>query len=157
MKKRTTAILGAVAGVVATVAVAGTVAIAHGGRGAHMERLCGDDRMAHIERAMTEARQELALKPQQEPAFAELEAAVERGNGIVAETCGRIEGAERPDNPVEHLARAETFMSAGLEVVQTVRPAFEDLYATLDDTQRDKLDAFMREHRGKRGHHHGDD
>ena len=47
-------------------------------------------------------------------------------------------------------ARMETMLTAGLEVVKTVRPAFDKLYATLDEKQQAALDKMIS--RGGRRH-----
>ena len=46
-------------------------------------------------------------------------------------------------------ARMETMLVAGLEVVQTVRPAFDKLYATLDEKQQAALDKMIRRGGGR--------
>jgi len=158
MRNITAGLIGAGAGLAATLAIAaGGVAIAKGGMERGMHRLCDEDRRtAKIEEHMAEARAELALAPEQEPAYRDLAAAIQDANGVVQAACDERAGAGRPDNPVEHLARAEAFMTTGLEAVRTVRPAFEEFYAALDDGQKATLDEYLHEHRRNRGHGHDD-
>lgn len=157
MRNRTAGLIGAGAGIVATLGIAvGGVAIAKGGMERGMHRMCDEDRRtAKIERVMAEARDELALEAGQEPAYRELAAAITEANGIVQSACAEHAAAERPADPVAHLARAESFMATGLEAVRTVRAPFENFYAQLDEGQRATLDEFMHEHR--RHHRHHDD
>ena len=38
-------------------------------------------------------------------------------------------------------------MAAGLDTVRDIRPALDDLYAVLNDDQREKLDRLIAHHR----------
>ena len=46
----------------------------------------------------------------------------------------------------ERLVYLESTMAAGAETLRAMRPAFETFYETLDDSQRQRLDAMFRSH-----------
>jgi hypothetical protein len=88
----------------------------------------------------------------QKPEFEALKAALASAEASVKATCpADPEAVDR--SPPGMLAGMEQHLNAMLSAVKTVRPAFDALYAKLDDKQRDALrwsSPFMWEH------HHGD-
>jgi hypothetical protein len=44
------------------------------------------------------------------------------------------------------LARVELMLSTGLDIIEGVRPAFEQFYAVLDDDQKAALDKLVSRH-----------
>jgi LTXXQ motif family protein len=90
----------------------------------------------------------------QKPEFEALKAALAKAEADVKATCpADPESVDR--SPTGMLASMEQHLNAMLGAVKTVRPAFDALYAKLDDKQRDALrwsSPFMWEHHD---HHHG--
>jgi LTXXQ motif family protein len=82
---------------------------------------------------------ETELKPNdtQKAALKELRAA----SAKAAETLTAACAAAMPAKSVERMALMEKRLEASLQVVRTVRPAFEAFYVTLDEQQKAKLDA----------------
>jgi hypothetical protein len=111
----------------------------HGGRMGGMmgERFCAStDPMAPRIAGKLEA----TLKPTdaQKADFETLRKAMGDAEGKLKAGCPTA--AERADRtPPGRLAVAEKRMSAGLDALRTVRPAFDALYAKLDDKQRDSM------------------
>lgn len=81
---------------------------------------------------------EQVVKPddRQRKAFDDLRAASDKAAKTLSEACPN----EIPRTVSARLAFMETRMSAMLDAVKTVRPAFDAFYATLGDEQKRKLD-----------------
>jgi len=94
----------------------------------------------HFERIAAHIKPELELTAIQESAWNEFAAAWNTGEARLRESCDAADAAG--DGAGNLLARAEIQLDAGLDAVRTVRPAFEDFYATLDNDQRRTLDQF---------------
>ncbi len=104
----------------------------------------------------------VTLTDAQKPDFEALKAAMAKAEATIKAACPTE--AERNDRtPTGRLALAEKRMSAGLEAIRTVRPAFDTFYGKLDDKQRDQIRWAQRGgmmgqggDRGGRGdrHHH---
>jgi hypothetical protein len=81
----------------------------------------------------------LALKPDQQHAWARLAEAVERSGRDLKAACA----STAADTPAA-LARLETSIEAGLSAVRALRPPLDALYAQLDPAQRTRLDGLLR-------------
>lgn len=81
---------------------------------------------------------EQIVKPdeKQRKAFDDLRAASDNAAKALAGACP----AEAPATVSARLAFMETRMTAMLDAIKTVRPAFDAFYATLDDEQKRRLD-----------------
>jgi Spy/CpxP family protein refolding chaperone len=97
-------------------------------------------RIASIERAVrpTDA---------QKSKFDELRAASAKAAEIITAACPR----DYPSSPVARLEVAEKRMTAMLEAVKTVRPKFEDFYASLTSEQQARLNSAGPRQWGWRG------
>lgn len=80
----------------------------------------------------------------QKPEMDALRAAATKAESIVRAACPASGDEDR--SPPARLAQMEKNMTAMAEAIKTVRPAFDALYAKLDDKQRDRM-------RWSRGHH----
>lgn len=111
-----------------------------------------------VPRMTTRLERSVTLTDAQKPDFEALKAAMTKAEATLKAACPTE--ADRNDRtPTGRLALAEKRMTAGLEAIKTVRPAFDTFYAKLDDKQRDQLrwaGAGMSGERGERGgrHHH---
>jgi hypothetical protein len=93
------------------------------------------------------------LTDAQKPEFEALKTALASAEATIKATCP-VDPAAIDHTPPGMLAGMEQHLSAMLGAVKSVRPAFDALYAKLDDKQRDALrwsSPFGQEHRG--GHH----
>jgi hypothetical protein len=121
-----------------------------GGGPRHMARLCDEERRSDwIDARIERVEGAVELRSEQEEAWAGLTETVRAASARVGEACAEVTAAGRPQNASEHLARTETMLSTGLAIVQEVRPAFDDFYATLDDDQKATIDRMTRH--GRRG------
>lgn len=114
-----------------------------------LARLCGPERAERVEDAIAIAERRLAITEAQRPAWAALADELRRGSQTVGRACDDVTRTDASTNAPARLARAESAMATGLEVVRAVRPRFEALHAMLDDNQRATLDRLMarRAHR----------
>lgn len=119
-----------------------------GGGGPMLGRLCSERRDDWLDGRIDLVESFVEFTPEQQPAWDALTVALRSGSERLGAACADLAGAERQDAGAR-LARLETMLQAGLDVVHTVRPAFDDFYAKLDDDQRAALDRLL-EHR-----HHG--
>lgn len=129
----------------------------HGGyRGHHrggrhgMRMICSDRRAEKVEDAIGFAEAFFTFKGEQKTAWDGLAAALRDGSETIGKHCEAMKESGREDSATGKFARVETMLTAGLEVVQTVRPAFDKLYATLDEKQQTALDKMMRRGGGRR-------
>jgi LTXXQ motif family protein len=115
-----------------------------GGHGRFAEHVCSDARDEILEERLAFVESFVDFTDEQEPAWQQLTAAIRAGSAKVGEACAELEA---PDTTAPaHLARVELIFSTGLEIVQEVRPAFEQFYAVLDDDQKAALDKLVSRH-----------
>lgn len=123
-------------------------------------RLCQSNE-SMVPRMTERLERSVTLTDAQKPDFEALKAAMAKAEATLKAACPT--DAERTDRtPTGRLAVAEKRMTAGLEAIRTVRPAFDTFYAKLDDRQRDQLrwaghGGMIGGDRGGRGgdrHHH---
>ncbi len=119
-------------------------------------RLCNSSESI-VPRMTQRLERSVTLTDAQKPDFENLKQAMTKAEQALKSACPTE--AERNDRtPTGRLALAEKRMSAGLEAIRTVRPAFDTFYGKLDDKQRDQLRWAGRGMgdgmgRGERGHH----
>ena len=114
-----------------------------GRTGRRFPQLCGERYNERLERLAGYAERELKLTEAQLPAWNDLLTALEDGDRSLAAACERAEQTELKRGAPAEVARIEGIMTAGLQIVQTVRPAFERFYRTLDDDQRRTVDDLI--------------
>jgi LTXXQ motif family protein len=115
-----------------------------GGHGRFAEFVCSDARDDILEDRVAFVESFVDFTDEQEPAWQQLAAAIRAGSAKVGEACAELEPPD-PTAPA-HLARVELILSTGLDIVQQVRPAFEQFYAVLDDDQKAALDKLVSRH-----------
>lgn len=97
----------------------------------------GSNRLAE---GMTLIEMQLALKPEQQDAWARLAEVVERvGRDLAGHCSGSV--ADVPSG----LARLESGIEAGLKAVRELRPPLEAFYAVLEPGQRARLDGLLKD------------
>lgn len=114
-------------------------------RGLH--RICGDSRSQRLEGGIDFVEAFFSFNDQQKPAWDAFAAALRKGSDAIGRHCATLD--ERPSTAPGKLAVLETAMTAGLEVVREVRPAFERFYGTLNEDQKAAIDRLV-ERRGRR-------
>lgn len=115
-----------------------------GGHGRFAEHVCSDARDEILEERLAFVESFVDFTDEQEPAWQQLTAAIRAGSAKVGEACAELEA---PDpTALAHLARVELLLSTGLDIVEGVRPAFEQFYAVLDDDQKAALDKLVSRH-----------
>ena len=106
-----------------------------GGHGRFAEHVCSDARDEILEERL---------------AFVESFVDFTRRAGAGLATAGggdpRRQCESRDPTALAHLARVELLLSTGLDIVEGVRPAFEQFYAVLDDDQKAALDKLVSRH-----------
>lgn len=120
----------------------------HGGR--RLAMLCGDRRDQHMEDALGFIDSFVSFTPEQTAAWTKLTDAVRSGSASIGQACEEIDWTDTSENAPAKLARVETLMAAGLEVVRQVRPPFDEFYAVLSEEQQEALDKLA-----SRGRRHG--
>lgn len=118
----------------------------HGG----MHRLCGPQRAERLDNAIGFVEAFFSFNDTQKAAWDGLVTAVRDGSDTIGRNCEAMKAEGRETTAPGRLARMETGLSAGLEIVQKVRPAFERFYGTLDEKQQAALDKLIQ-HRGPMG------
>ena len=88
----------------------------------------------------------LELDAVQKKAWDQVEGELELGLARLRDVCGKLASDALPPTMPERLAFMEMAMAAGTETLRAVRPAFKVFYGTLDEHQRQKIDAMSRRH-----------
>ena len=117
------------------------------GHGAKM--ICSDRRAEKLEDAIGFAEAFFSFNAEQKTAWDGLAGALRDGSDTIGRHCEALKDGDGQTNAAGRLARVETMLTAGLEVVQKVRPAFDGFYATLDKDQQAALDKLVQR-RGRR-------
>ena len=111
-------------------------------------RVCAGARGEKLEHAIDFVQSFVDFTPEQDAAWQDFSASLMNGRERVRAACDELDQAEDPLNAPDALARAESLLTAGLEVVREVRPAFDTFYATLSEDQKKALDQLInRRHR----------
>lgn len=121
----------------------------HGGSG--FGRLCGEQRTERVEHMIGFVEAFMTFTPPQQQAWDNLTATLRDSDTKVGQACEQQKAQGDATTAPEKLARMETMMTTGLQVVQQVRPAFDGFYATLNERQQKALDEMLqhRHHRGE--------
>jgi hypothetical protein len=117
-----------------------------GGYGRFAEHVCSDARDEMLEDRLAFAESFVDFTDEQQLAWQQLTAAIRAGSAKVGEACVELEALDTPANAPARLERVELMLSTGLDIVQEVRPAFEQFYAVLDDDQKAALDKLASRH-----------
>lgn len=116
-----------------------------GGRG--LAHLCGPVRGEKVEHAISFVDNFMTFTSPQQQAWEGLAGALRAADDRVGLACEGIKDGKPPQSATAKLAMAERFLSAGLDVVQQVRPAFDRFYGTLSDKQQKSLDDLLSRRR----------
>jgi LTXXQ motif family protein len=102
-----------------------------------------------VEEMMEHAEEEVEFTSTQQAAWDDLIAAVRQGGSEVTTFCGKVDAARAADAApaTERLAMAEEAVAVGLKTIQTIRPAFDAFYNTLDAEQKELLDGATNHRR----------
>ena len=117
----------------------------HGRGGPH--RICSPQRAEKLDDAIGFVEAFFSFNAEQKTAWDGLASALREGSDAIGKHCEALKEDGRPTKATGKLARVETMLNAGLEVVHKVRPAFDTFYATLDEKQQAALDKLI-ERRG---------
>lgn len=116
-------------------------------RGHGLHRICSDSRSQRLEGGIDFVEAFFSFNDEQRPAWDALAAALRNGSDAIGRHCATL--GERPSTAPGKLAVLETAMTAGLDVVREVRPAFERFYGTLNEDQQAAIDRLV-DRRGRR-------
>jgi hypothetical protein len=123
----------------------------HGWRhGNRMRHICSPMRGEKLGQGISFVEAFMNFTTPQQQAWEGLAQALRAGEQRVGDACGTMKDGQMPVTATEKLALVETVLSAGLDIVVTVRPAFDKFYGTLNDKQQKSLDDLLsrRHHRG---------
>ncbi len=118
-----------------------------GGHGSGMAMVCSDRRDQKIEAAVGFVEGFVGFDANQQAAWNELSAALRDASQSVGKACDRLQSAGDDATAPQKFARIELMIETGLATVKRIRPAFDALYATLDDKQKKALDGLMSHRR----------
>ena len=106
-------------------------------------RLCGDDRAALLDGMPAYGVDTLDITEAQEPAWQTFAATLHQSGQSFDTLCADLAEAGTPENAPQTLALAETAIAAGHAALRITRPAFDSLYAVLDNEQRSVIDGLL--------------
>ena len=101
-----------------------------------MKMVCSDRRAEKVEDAIGFAEAFFTFKGEQKVAWDGLATALRDGSATIGKHCEAMKANSGQEMAIGKFARMQTMLTTGLEVVQTVRPAFDKLYAMLDEKQQ---------------------
>ncbi len=116
------------------------------GRGGHF---CGKWVGKRMERMTTVIEGLMTFTPPQQTAWNDLKTAMDNGKASIERACEAAKSEEKPKTAPERLARMESMMTNRLDVLRTVRPAFDTFYGTLTDKQKAAIDGLMTRGHGR--------
>jgi len=121
----------------------------HGGQARAFEHVCGEERDERLTQMVAFVESFVDFTPEQVGAWQGLVDALRGGSDMVGASCANLEPLPEDATAPERLAQVELVASTGLDVLRQVRPAFDSLYAVLDDDQKAALDGLInrRHHR----------
>lgn len=121
-----------------------------GGRGGQeraFERVCGEERDERLDQMITFIESFVDFTPEQVGAWQGLVASLRNGSDTVGASCANLTPLPDDATAPERLAQVELVATTGLDVLRQVRPAFDNLYAVLDDEQKEALDGLINRRR----------
>ena len=118
-----------------------------GGQARAFERICGEQRDERLDQMITFIESFVDFTPEQVGAWQGLVDALRSGSDRVGASCANLTPLPEDATAPERLAQVELVASTGLDVLRQVRPAFDTLYAVLDDDQKEALDGLINRRR----------
>ena len=112
-----------------------------------IDRFCAGDRAAAVEGVLAYGASALDIGDEQAAAWDRFAASVRAADTTFDGVCAEIAATGETSTAPAALALVENAMALGLEAVREVRPAFDELYATMTDEQRETLDRAIADHR----------
>ena len=86
----------------------------------------------------------------QETKWENVKTAFETGRENIQALCSDLKQKGKPEAAPAKLSMMEKILEARLDTVKKVKPAVDDLYASLDDKQKESFNELTSRHR----HHH---
>jgi hypothetical protein len=120
-----------------------------GGRHGGMRMMCSDRRTEKLDDIIGFTEAFFSFNADQKVAWDGLAAALRDGSDTIGKQCAALKEDGKPLTATDKFARMETMLTAGLQIVQKVRPAFDKLYVTLDKEQQAAIDKLIQ----RRGRH----
>lgn len=115
-------------------------------RGQTIAAACSRGSESHVAEAANFVGAMLELNATQAAAWNHVTQDLELGLAGLRDACEGLATHSEGSPAPERLAYLESTMTAGAETLRAIRPAFERFYETLDDTQRQRLDAMFHSH-----------
>lgn len=112
------------------------------------EHFCGGRLHDALDDGLAEVASRFRFTPAQAEAFARFDGALRSSASRLEAACESIKAEAA--TAAGGLAQARTMMSAGLEALDDVTPAFDAFRASLDDGQRAALDRLLERRHGRR-------
>jgi hypothetical protein len=125
----------------------------HGWKHHRRGGFCGKHGGGHLGRKLGLIETLMDLSQEQQTALNDLKGTLEDGRETLKASCEARRDEGRPKTAIEGMDRFEQAMTSRLEVMRTIKPAFEKFYTTLSEKQQKAVDDLFtrRGHRGKRG------
>ena len=109
-----------------------------------MRMVCSDRRAEKLEDVIGFTEAFFSFNAPQKTAWNGLATALRGGSDAIGKHCDAMKADDGRKSATGKLAQMETMLTAGLEVVQKVRPAFDTVYGTLDEKQQAALDKLIQ-------------
>jgi hypothetical protein len=107
--------------------------------------VCGSDRRAEkLDDVIGFTEAFFSFDAAQKTAWNGLATALRGGSDAIGKHCDAMKADDGRKSATGKLAQMETMLTAGLEVVQKARPAFDSFYAMLDEKQQAALDKLIQ-------------
>jgi len=113
----------------------------------HGDHFCGDKSENIGDYMINRIEKKMEFTAEQGPKWENVKTAFESGRKNTQTLCSDLKQSGKPEDAPARLALMEKFLKARLDTVQKVRPAVEDLYASLDDKQKETFNELTSRHR----------
>ena len=113
----------------------------------HGEGFCGDKSENIGDYMINRIEKNMDFTAEQEPKWINVKTAFASGRENVQALCSSVKQSGKPEEAPARLALMEKFLEARLDTVKKVQPAVDDLYASLDDKQKETFNELTSRHR----------
>ena len=116
----------------------------------HGEWFCGNKSENFGDYMMFRIEKNMDFTAVQETEWENVKTAFETGRENIQALCSDLKQKGKPEAAPAKLSMMEKILEARLDTVKKVKPAVDDLYASLDDKQKESFNELTSRHR----HHH---
>jgi LTXXQ motif family protein len=113
----------------------------------HGENSCSNKSGSFGDYMINRIEKNMDFTTEQEPKWENVKTAFESGQENIKALCSDVKQGGKPEDAPARLALMEKFLESKLDTVKKVQPAVDDLYASLDNKQKETFNELTSRHR----------